>query len=225
MPIRFFLFTFVHMLDNLLFAKTPKLLTSLYPECTWSVETQENVLYLTFDDGPQPEITPFVLDELKKWNAKATFFCIGKNIDANPELFRRIEQEGHTVGNHTFDHLNGWNADNDKYFDNIEQCNTALIQNSKLKTHSLFRPPYGKLSRTQYNYLKSYYKIVMWDVLAFDYDLKVSGPKVVENILENSEAGSIIVMHDSLKAKPKVEYALPKILEHYTAKGFKFEKL
>ena len=206
------------MLDALLFTKTPSLLTAVYPECLWKVNTKEKIRYLTFDDGPIPEITPFVLDELKKWNACATFFCIGKNVEANPEIFQRIINEGHSIGNHTYDHLNGWNVSDEIYFDNIEKC--AAVVNSKL-----FRPPYGKLKPSQYSKLKSEYKLVMWDVLSFDFDLKMEEAKVLKNVLGNAEAGSIIVMHDSLKAKPKVEFALPKLLEHFTAKGFKFEKL
>ncbi len=214
------------MLDALLFTKTPSLLTAVYRECLWKVNTNEKIIYLTFDDGPIPEITPFVLDELKKWNAHATFFCIGKNIETNPEIFQRIENEGHNIGNHTYDHLNGWNNKDEEYFENVEKCQSVLTSNCQLPiVNFLFRPPYGKLKPSQYSNLKSRYKLVMWDVLSFDFDLKISEEKVLKNVLENAEAGSIVVMHDSLKAKTKVEFALPKVLEHFTAKGFKFEKL
>lgn len=214
------------MLDALLFTKTPSLLTAVYRECLWKVNTKEKIIYLTFDDGPIPEITPFVLDELKKWNARATFFCIGKNIEANPEIFQRIENEGHRIGNHTYDHLNGWNNKDEEYFENVEKCQSVLTANCQLPiVNFLFRPPYGKLKPSQYSKLKAQYKLVMWDVLSFDFDLKISEEKVLKNVLENAESGSIVVMHDSLKAKPKVEFALPKLLEHFTAKGFKFEKL
>ncbi len=214
------------MLDALLFTKTPSLLTAVYPECLWKVNTKEKIIYLTFDDGPIPEITPFILDELKKWNAKATFFCIGKNVEANPEIFERIINEGHSVGNHTYDHLNGWNVSDEVYFENIEKCAAVLSAYYLLPiAASLFRPPYGKLKPSQYTKLKSEYKLVMWDVLSFDFDLKMEEEKILKNVLDNAEAGSIVVMHDSLKAKPKVEFALPKLLEHFTQKGFKFEKL
>lgn len=206
------------MLDALLFAKTPSLLTTVYPKCLWKVATTEKVLYLTFDDGPIPEITPFVLDELKKWNAKATFFCIGKNAEANPAIFDRIIAEGHSTGNHTYNHLNGWNYTDKEYFENIVQCASVFPS-------GLFRPPYGKLKPSQYVTLNTQYRIVMWDVLSFDFDPAMTAEKVLNNVTKNAEAGSIIVMHDSLKAKPKVEYTLPLILEHFTAKGFKFEKL
>ncbi len=214
-----------NVLDALLFTKTPSLLTAVYPECLWKGNTKAKAIYLTFDDGPIPEITPFVLDELKKWNAKATFFCIGKNVEANPEIFQRIINEGHSIGNHTYDHLNGWNVSDKKYFENIEKCESVL--NSKLETQNLklFRPPYGKLKPSQYSILKSQYKLIMWDVLSFDFDLKMEAEKVLKNVLDNAEAGSIVVMHDSLKAKPKVEFALPKLLEFFIDKGFKFEKL
>jgi len=213
------------MLDALLFTKTPSLLTAVYPECLWKVDTKEKNLYLTFDDGPIAEVTPFVLDELRKWKAKATFFCIGKNVDANPDIFQRIMDEGHTIGNHTYDHVNGWNCDNEDYYSSIAKCDVALTQNSKPQTQNFFRPPYGKLKPAQYQYLKSRFKIVMWDVLSFDFDRSVPAEKVLNNVLKNAGEGSVIVFHDSLKAKPNMEYALPKILAHFTEKGFKFEKL
>lgn len=231
------------MLDALLFAKTPRLLTAVYPHCLWKVNTHEKKLYLTFDDGPIPEVTPFVLNELKKWNAKATFFCIGKNMVANPSIYKRIIEEGHSTGNHTYDHLNGWNTSDEQYFENIDKCEQTLntvrgpVADVKAQGDSvlppasdfghptLFRPPYGKLKPSQYSNLKSKYKIVMWDVLSYDFDLTLSSEKVLDNVLKNTDPGSIIVMHDSLKAKPKVEYALPLILEHFTALGYTFEKL
>ncbi len=214
------------MLDALLFTKTPSLLTAVYSECLWKVNTKEKVIYLTFDDGPIPEITPFVLDELKKWNAHVTFFCIGKNVEANSDIFQKIINEGHSIGNHTYDHLNGWNYSDKEYFDNIEKCASVFSAYCVLPTATpLFRPPYGKLKPSQYSKLKSQYKLVMWDVLSFDFDLKMEEEKVLKNVLENTEAGSIVVLHDSLKAKPKVEFSLPKLLEYFTAKGFKFEKL
>ena len=212
------------MLDALLFSKTPPLLKTIYPDCLWKVNTTEKKIYLTFDDGPIPEITPYVLDELKKWNAHATFFCIGKNMETNPEIFQRIVSEGHSTGNHTYNHLNGWSYSNKDYFENIEKCD-SVIAGCGLRNADLFRPPYGKLTPSQYRHLKKKYRIAMWDVLAFDFDLNVTAEKVVENVLKHAEAGSIIVMHDSVKAKPKVEFALPIILNHFSEKGFKFEKL
>ncbi len=225
------------MLDTLSIVKTPSAARKLFPAAMWKVRTREKILYLTFDDGPIEEVTPIVLDELKKYDAKATFFCIGKNIDANPEIFQRVLEEGHTIGNHTQDHPNGWHTANDIYFQNVSKCAATLAavmpkvlagsdsEEIETEERSFFRPPYGKLSLSQYNHLKKSYKIVMWDVLTFDFDLKVSKEQVLENTLKNSVPGSIIVFHDSLKAKEKVLYALPKVLEHYSRLGYKFETL
>lgn len=211
------------MLDALLFAKTPRLLRQLYPDCIWRMPAGEKKLYLTFDDGPLPDVTPFVLEELKKWNARATFFCIGKNAESNPEILKQTLNGGHTIGNHTFNHLNGWKVTNDAYYRDVEECNMLL--RSKGVATQLYRPPYGKLKPTQYRKLKSGYRIVMWDVLSFDFDLNVSKEAVLKNVLKHTRDGSIIVMHDSLKAKPKVEYTLPRLLEYFHEAGFTFEAL
>ncbi len=217
------------MLDALLFAKTPTLFTHLYPECLWKADTDKKILYLTFDDGPIAETTPFVLDELKRHGAKATFFCIGKNIEANPTIFKRIIREGHAIGNHTYDHLNGWQHTNKTYFENIEKCSKVLSQFKLLKKNVtpgiLFRPPYGKLKPSQYLKLKSKYKIVMWDILTFDYDKDKRRRTVLNTVLKYASPGSVVVFHDSLKAQPRMEYALPKVLDHFSNEGYKFEKL
>jgi peptidoglycan/xylan/chitin deacetylase (PgdA/CDA1 family) len=212
------------VLDALIFTKTPSLLKAVYPDCIWQVNTREKVLYLTFDDGPIPEVTPQILAELKKWNATASFFCIGKNVEANPEIFREIVNEGHTVGNHTYDHLNGWNVSNEVYFESIEKC-TKVISDFGFRISDFYRPPYGKLKPTQYTTLKNKHRIVMWDVLSYDFDLSIPKEKVLDNVLQNAEAGSVIVFHDSLKAKDKVLFALPKVLEHFSQQGYKFEAL
>jgi peptidoglycan/xylan/chitin deacetylase (PgdA/CDA1 family) len=211
------------MLNALLFSKTPSILKSVYPDCIWQINTTEKKIYLTFDDGPIVSVTDAVLDELKKWNAKATFFCIGKNIATNPELFRRILNEGHSVGNHSYDHLNGWNTDDAQYFKNIEKCSNIFSELNANTT--LFRPPYGKLKPFQYSQLKSKYKIVMWDVLSFDFDVKIHRERVLSNVLEYTQAGSIVVFHDSLKAAGSMLYVLPKVLEHFSGQGFMFEAL
>ncbi|MBK7148817.1 MAG: polysaccharide deacetylase family protein [Bacteroidetes bacterium] len=213
------------MLDALLFTKTPQFAKSLYPECIWDIAAPLPTLYLTFDDGPQPEITPFVLDTLAKYNARATFFCVGKNIEKHPEFFQRILRERHSAGNHTFDHVNGWKTENTLYYQNIEHCDKTLAEQAPGMSRHLFRPPYGKLTPTQYRNLKSKYRIVMWDVLSCDFDLSRTPEKVLQNVLKHAASGSIVVMHDSLNAKPKVEYALPQILEHFSAKGFRFDAL
>lgn len=225
------------MLDTLSIVKTPKAARRLFPAAMWKVNTREKILYLTFDDGPISDVTPLVLDELKKYNAKATFFCIGKNITANPEIFDRISEEGHTIGNHTQDHPNGWQTANALYFENVEKCAAtmnAMMQKTlvtsdrggiDVEERSFFRPPYGKITPSQYNQLKKHYKVVMWDVLTFDFDLKVTKEQVLGNVLKNAAPGSIIVFHDSLKAKEKVLYALPMVLEHYANLGYTFHVL
>jgi peptidoglycan/xylan/chitin deacetylase (PgdA/CDA1 family) len=225
------------MLDTLSIVKTPKAARRLFPAALWKVRTREKILYLTFDDGPIEEVTPIVLDELKKYEAKATFFCIGKNIEANTEIYHRIAEEGHTIGNHTQDHLNGWYTANDVYIENVEKCAATMGSvmskvpvstdgiEIELEETVFFRPPYGKISPSQYNHLKKSYKVVMWDVLTFDFDLKVSKEQVLDNVLNNAAPGSIIVFHDSLKAKEKVLYALPRVLEHYHQLGYRFDVL
>ncbi|MFM2207973.1 MAG: hypothetical protein RL213_1948 [Bacteroidota bacterium] len=180
--------------------------------------SKEKVLYLTFDDGPIPEVTPWVLEQLDHFGAKATFFCIGNNVRKHRNVYQRILQSGHSVGNHTYHHLNGWSTFNSDYFKDIELCN-------RLVGSELFRPPYGKIRPTQIARLKYAYRIIMWDVLSRDYDRNLTGETVLNTVLENSRPGSIIVFHDSLKAEERLRYALPKVLEHFSAKGYRFVSL
>ena len=197
-------------------------------------------IFLRFDDGPVPEITPWVLDTLKKYDAKATFFCVGANIEKYPSVFQKIISEGHSIGNHTHNHLNGWKAKTKNYLENIALCNSAIknYQSSVLGNRSnnhflpindqrspLFRPPYGKLKRSQYSILKSKYSLVMWDVLSGDFDQKLSEEKCLKNVLTKTREGSIVVFHDSIKAKKNLFYTLPKFLEHFSKKGFVFDCL
>ena len=213
------------VLDALIFSKTPLLLKSVYPNCIWKVNNSERKIYLTFDDGPTPVVTDFVLSELKKWNALATFFCIGKNIEAHGDIFDRIIDDGHSIGNHTYNHLNGWKHKTQVYVDNIDKCAKAINERTALGNSKLFRPPYGKLTPIQYKTVNHSYTIVMWDVLSFDFDLSQTNEDVLDRVIKNSESGSIIVFHDSIKAQKKIEYTLPKVLEHFTDKGFMFDKL
>lgn len=198
--------------------KSPRLLQALAPSLLWHVETQEKVLYLTFDDGPIPDVTPFVLGELRRFGARATFFCVGDNVQKHPDIFAQILAEGHTVGNHTFNHLNGWKTPLEPYLENVAAC-------AQLVDSQLFRPPYGRLRRAQRKALEGQYRIVMWDVLSGDFDLNISGEQCLENVLQNALPGSIIVMHDSLKAKPRLRFALPRVLEHFAEAGYVFEAL
>lgn len=199
-------------------AKTPDLLKPLYRDLLWHVDTTRKELYLTFDDGPIPEVTPWVLDQLKQFKAKATFFCIGQNIETNPEIFQRIEEEGHRVGNHTYDHASGWSSTNKQYFRSVLKC-------QELTGSELFRPPYGRIKREQAKHLQRHFRIVMWDVLSGDFDLKASNDKCLSNVVDNAGCGSIIVFHDSLKAKERLEFALPKVLGHFSGMGYAFKTL
>ncbi|QEC68409.1 polysaccharide deacetylase family protein [Panacibacter ginsenosidivorans] len=207
--------------------KVPWLIKKLYPSLTWEKPTKEKVLYLTFDDGPHPTATPFVLDQLAKYNAKATFFCIGKNVVDQTDIYKRILDEGHKTGNHTYNHLNGWKTSNEKYFENIFEAANYIDSD-------LFRPPYGRISKFQIKLLQEskenkYYsrpfKIIMWSVLSGDFDLELSPEKCLQYVLLNAKPGSIIVFHDSTKAWDRMRFALPKVLEHFSKQGYQFHSL
>lgn len=207
----------------LYFSRTPWWLKKLYSSYTWEVNTDEKIIYLTFDDGPHPTITPFVLDELRKLDAKACFFCIGKNVAAYPEVYRRILDEGHAVGNHTYDHLNGWKINDADYLKNVKAA-AEIIQSP------LFRPPYGRIRKSQAKKIHDALKeksaqIIMWTVLSGDFDVNLSKEKCLSGILKGIRPGSIIVFHDSEKAFPRLEYALPALLADFSAKGFRFEAI
>ncbi len=185
------------------------------------MDKNKNVIYLTFDDGPHATITNFVLDELKKYNAEATFFCIGNNVVKYPEVYQRILNEGHSVGNHTFNHLNGFKTKDKTYVDNV-------LEASKYIDSNLFRPPYGRLKTFQAQvlaHLNKPYKIIMWTVLSGDFDARISEQRCLENVLLKTTAGSIIVFHDSEKAADRMMYALPKVLKKFSGKGFTFKKI
>jgi peptidoglycan/xylan/chitin deacetylase (PgdA/CDA1 family) len=205
------------------FVKTPWFIRKLYSFYTWRIPTTEKNLYLTFDDGPHPEATVFVLNELKKHDTLATFFCIGKNVLAYPEIYKRILDEGHSVGNHTQNHLNGWKTANDIYMKDVGEAANLIDSN-------LFRPPYGRISLFQAKNLRAAMKgrkakVIMWDVLSADFDGSITNEDCLQNVVFNSRPGSIIVMHDSEKCFEKLKYCLPRILHHFTEKGFKFLSL
>jgi len=210
------------------FVKTPNIIRSYFKDYIWDVDTDKKEVYLTFDDGPTLKVTEFVLDTLKAYNAKATFFCIGKNIENHPEIFKKIINRGHTVGNHSQNHLNGWKVNTDLYIKNVEKCQDVLdnlqTQNSKLK--KLFRPPYGKIKKSQAKTLLSKgYKIIMWTILSGDFDLKTAKEKCLKNVINNTTKGSIVVLHDSVKAYSHLKYTLPKVLDYFTEKGYVFKAL
>jgi peptidoglycan-N-acetylglucosamine deacetylase len=200
--------------------RIPLWFSKLNSSMVWNIPAKEKELYLTFDDGPHETATPFVLDQLEKYKAKATFFCLGKNVKSYPEIYERILNEGHSVGNHTFNHTNGWQAKNDEYVNSI-------IEAAKYIDSKLFRPPYGKISPFVSKLVRKKlgYKIIMWNVLSADFDENLSPQKCTENVLLYSKPGSIIVFHDSTKAWDRMSYSLPKILHHFTEQGFSFKPI
>jgi peptidoglycan/xylan/chitin deacetylase (PgdA/CDA1 family) len=203
------------------FIKTPWWLRALYPSLTWRIKETGKTVYLTFDDGPHESATGFVLDQLKQFNAKATFFCIGKNVKDHPAVYQRIIDEGHSIGNHTYNHVNGWKVSDDIYIDEIQQANEVIKSN-------LFRPPYGRIKRSQIKKLATCNpqpQIIMWDVLSGDFDTNVTPEACLGYVLYHTKPGSIIVFHDSTKALERLQYALPKMLAHFTKEGYTFSAI
>ena len=214
--------------------KSPLLLKWYYSDLIWNKSRSEKIVYLTFDDGPIPNVTDFVLNTLKSFDIKATFFCIGDNIIKHPEVFERLKIEGHAIGNHTFNHLKGWKTDDETYIANSLKCQDLTQTN-------LFRPPFGRIKKSQVRKLKSVFssqfptnkpktascelQIVMWDVLSGDFDINLSPEKCLQNVIKNTENGSIIVFHDSLKAFDRLKYALPKTIQYLSDKGYQFGTL
>ena len=198
--------------------KTPALAKAFYASCVWSKPKKENKVYLTFDDGPHPKITGEVLDLLKEFNANATFFCVGENVAKHPETFQRILDEGHAVGNHTYNHLNGFETSKEEYINNIKKAD-------KLISSSLFRPPYGKIKSGQLKALKKDYQIIMWSLIAGDWDISLTKEQCFYAIKGNLKSGDIVVLHDSEKAYEKMIFTLEKTLELAKHKGFELAKL
>ena len=205
--------------------KTNFIVKRVFSKYIWDVPNNEKKVYLTFDDGPTPEVTKWTLSQLEKSEAKATFFCIGDNINKFPEIFNLVLSKGHSVGNHTFNHLKGWETSAKDYIENVQLCQEAISIHSKtvnLKP-AIFRPPYGRIKRAQAKQLRQFgYKIIMWDILSADFDADVTPEECLQNVLQNVTSGSIIVFHDSKKAFRNLEYALPKTLEFLKEKGFYF---
>ena len=198
--------------------KTPNFIQKLFPNYLWRMPTEEKILYLSFDDGPIPDITPWVLAQLAEYDAKGTFFCVGDNVRKHSEIFAAIKNSGHAVGNHTMHHLNGWATKKETYLNDTQDC-------AQLVDSNLFRPPYGRLKPKQATSLQQDYNIVMWDVLSGDFDEKISGEECFKNVLRHTKNGSIIVFHDSIKAFPRLEYVLPKVLAHYAGLGYRFSEI
>ncbi len=200
------------------FVKTPRWLKTLYPLRTWDIKTSNKEVFLSFDDGPHPEITSFVLDELEKFNAKASFFCTGKNVLAYPGTYRRIIDEGHTVGNHSFNHLNGWKVSNEQYLHDIREA--ELYIDSKF-----YRPPYGRMTNFQQKLLNKNMQVVMWSILSADFDKNISAERCLSNVILNIYPGAIVVFHDSEKAFTLLKDVLPKTLNYLSEKGYIFKRL
>lgn len=203
--------------------KTPWILSKvLYSGLTWKMPvTDEPCVYLTFDDGPHPIATPFVLAQLKQYNAQATFFCIGKNVAEHPGIYNNIHAEGHSIGNHTHNHLNGWHTAKEKYVSNVHEAEQYI-------SSRIFRPPYGRITRGQIHALTRIaqpYHIYMWDVLSGDFDVSITPQQCLDNVIKNIEPGSIIVFHDSQKAWERMSFALPKVLEHCAANNWQLKAL
>lgn len=202
------------------FAKTPWLLKKMYPAAIWDMPDREKVIYLTFDDGPHPEITAFVLEQLRQFNAKATFFCVGNNVVKYRDVYTNIINDGHKIGNHTYNHLNGWKTGNEKYF-------TDIAEAGKYIDSDLFRPPYGRISKLQLKYLTESInmKVIMWSVLSGDFDQKITPETCLKNIVLSTKNGGIVVFHDSEKAFKNMQYALPKTLEYFEKQDYRFDKI
>jgi peptidoglycan/xylan/chitin deacetylase (PgdA/CDA1 family) len=196
--------------------KAPYLLRKMYPSLLWKIPGRENRIFLTFDDGPIPEVTPWVLDTLDEFNARATFFCIGENVSRHPHIYEDILRRGHRTGNHTQKHLNGWKVKNKQYFEDIAACSGYVDS-------ELFRPPYGKIKPSQIRHLKKKYQLVMWDVLSMDFDMNRIPSQCTNAVIREAGPGSIIVFHDSLKAAPRLKVSLPAVLKYFQEKNYRFD--
>lgn len=202
--------------------KTGRLIKWLFPNFVWAIPGTQKTVYLTFDDGPAPQITPWVLETLKEHNIKATFFCIGDNIEKHPNIFKQVTEAGHTIGNHTFNHLNGWSTPDVVYRENFSKCEAA-IQNRILPATKLFRPPYGRIKKVQSAWVRQQgYKIIMWDVLSADFDQSITPQQCLDNVTKHVTHGSIIIFHDSVKASANLCYALPKAITYLKENNYRF---
>ncbi|WP_053404172.1 polysaccharide deacetylase family protein [Persicobacter sp. CCB-QB2] len=208
--------------------RVPDFLQRYFSSFVFKKDVREPTIYLTFDDGPIPEVTPWVLSCLKDFEAHATFFMVGDNVRKHPEVFKQVLEEGHLVGNHTFNHLKGWSESNADYLENIGLCQKCFAE-VRLEENSfqkpLFRPPHGQIKPGQVKEIRDSYKIILWDVLTCDYDQSLKPEEILEKTIELTRSGSIVVFHDSLKAERNVKFVLPRYISHFKSLGFKFETL
>jgi len=201
-----------------IFVKTPAIVSRIVKKVLWKMPAPEKKLFLSFDDGPIPGNTLWILNTLANYNAKATFFCVGHNVKKYPDLYQKLAESGHAIGNHTFNHLNAWKTNHQEYLQNIDSA-------SELINSNLFRPPYGKINVSLYKEISKHYQIVMWDVLSRDYDAAISSEKCYSNVINHAKNGSIIVFHDNYKAAKHLHYTLPKVLDYFSKQGYSFETL
>jgi peptidoglycan-N-acetylglucosamine deacetylase len=207
---------------SLFLHKSNFLFRTVYPDFWWRMEPNlaEPTIYLTFDDGPIPGVTDFVLEQLERYAAQATFFCIGDNVGKHRDVFYRVIEAGHLIGNHTFNHLNGWKTHDEVYWANIRKCQRQLGFQTPL-----FRPPYGRITKRQAAGLPTDLKVIMWDVLTGDFDRSLARETVLQKSIQYTEPGSIVVFHDSLKAWPHLHYVLPRYLDEFARLGYQFKAL
>lgn len=191
----------------------PKFFQRFFPNVIWSFPNDDKGIYLTFDDGPTPGVTPWVLEQLRAYGAKATFFCLAKNVERNPEIFEQIIADGHSIGNHSYSHIRGWFTSTKQYIEDVDFANTFLHS-------SLYRPPYGRISTQQFKQLRCRYRVVMWNVLSMDYSKRISAQRVASYVLKHMKPGDIVVFHDSVKAQRNMMYALPRVLEAIAMRGY-----
>lgn len=205
--------------------KTHWLVKTIFSKYVWELPNNENKVYLTFDDGPIPEVTEWVLSELRTHNAKATFFCIGDNVKKHPEVLQKVIDENHAIGNHTYNHLNGWKTSTSDYIENTKLYSTE-ISKLKIENCQLFRPPYGKIKPSQSKILrKKGHEIIMWEIISYDFDTTISKEQCLENVIKNVKSGSIIVFHDSRKAFNNLKFVLPRTLQFLKENGFVCDRI
>ncbi|HEX6915881.1 MAG TPA: polysaccharide deacetylase family protein [Chitinophagaceae bacterium] len=203
------------------FVKKPRWVRHFYGDCTWEMPADDKVIYLTFDDGPDPLQTPFVLSQLEQYGAKATFFCIGRNVVEHPELYAKVSDAGHAIGNHGFSHIDGWKSSNARYFADVAAASRVIESN-------LFRPPFGHVTWRQVSRLKQddyRLKTILWSVLSADFDEATAPETCLANVLNNGQPGSIVLFHDSAVASRNMRFALPRVLEHFSKEGYRFEAI
>ncbi len=205
---------------NFFLHRSPFWLQWMLSDYTWRIDTTEKIIYLTFDDGPIPVVTEHVMGVLESFDAKATFFCIGDNVRKYPDIFGELKRRGHSIGNHTYNHLNGWKTADDVYLDNFRRCQDILETDTRL-----FRPPYGRIRKAQYRLLPGDTRVMMWDVLTGDFSPDLQPEPALSSAIRLSRPGTIMLLHDSIKAEQKMSYILPRVLEHFCERGYRFEAL